>query len=71
MSGRSLSDTPLSGSGADADAALAAAIAVALAISEQQERPTAQGSTTQLAGVTPWVLEGRRRLMDSHGRTPR
>lgn len=59
------------GSGADADAALAAAIAVALAIAEQAERPASPATATPLAGVSPWVLDGRRRLMDSHGRAPR
>lgn len=61
----------LAGSGADADAALAAAIAVALAVAEQEQRPPEQGPATPGAGVNPWVLEGRRRLMDSHGRVSR
>lgn len=59
------------GSGADADAALAAAIAVALAIAEEDQKPPEQGQAVPMTGVTPWVLEGRRRLMDSHGWTPR
>ena len=59
------------GSGADADAALAAAIAVALAIAEEDQKPPEHGQTVPVSGVSPWVLEGRRRLMDSHGRAPR
>ena len=59
------------GSGADADAALAAAIAVALAVAEEAERPAMPAAATPVAGLSPWVLEWRRRLMDSHGRPPR
>jgi hypothetical protein len=59
------------GSGADADAALAAAIAVALAVAEQAQKPPEHGQAAPVAGVSPWVLDGRRRLMDSHGRMPR
>ena len=59
------------GSGADADAALAAAVAVALAVAEEAERPAAPAAATPVAGLSPWLLEGRRRQMDSHGRATR
>lgn len=59
------------GSGADEDAALAAAIAVALALAEQEVRPVAPHAVAAAAGLNPWVLDGRRRQMDAHGRGSR
>lgn len=63
--------TPKAGSGVDEDAALAAAIAVALAVAEREDRPVAPHAATPVAGLNPWLLDGRRRQMDSHGRGAR
>ncbi|MBM3958229.1 MAG: hypothetical protein FJ314_00425 [SAR202 cluster bacterium] len=60
---------PRAGSGVDEDAALAAAIAVALAVAERDVRPAAgPGNMAPVAGLNPWLLDGRRRQMESHGR---
>jgi hypothetical protein len=59
------------GSGADADAILAAAVGLALAIAEQAELPATPATASAGTALNPWLLDGRRRLMDSRGRPSR
>ncbi|MBI4220718.1 MAG: hypothetical protein HY682_11270 [Chloroflexi bacterium] len=53
------------GSGVDLDAGVAAAIAVALAMAQGEPRTTLQTGSAIAGGISSWLLEGRRRLMDA------